>query len=105
MHSYPAWPFLAAPDHPLLSALWEIAAHGGLAVLVVLPLVWRSPRRSRLVLFAFVGGIVLDLDHAVAAGSLDPGAMEQISSRPPTHSLLFVSVPAVVALALTRKGT
>jgi LexA-binding, inner membrane-associated putative hydrolase len=98
-----AWPFLAAPSHPVLSALWEVFAHGLLAVIVILPLAWRSSRRTGLVLLAFIGGIGLDVDHAVAAGSFDPRSMEQLGQRPDTHSLLFVSALALAALVVTRR--
>jgi membrane-bound metal-dependent hydrolase YbcI (DUF457 family) len=102
MHADPSWPFIASPNHPLLSALWEILAHGTLAAFVVSPLVWRSPARRRLLALAFVGGIVLDLDHAIAAGSLSPGAMEELGRRPPTHSLLFALALSLLGLALFR---
>lgn len=99
-----SWPFLAAPDHPLLSALWEVLAHGLLSVLVVSPLLWRSPRRGRFALLAFLVGVGLDLDHAVAAKSLDPAAMEGLSRRPDTHSLLFISALACLVGAVNRRG-
>lgn len=87
----------------MLSALWEVFAHGSLGVIVVLPLIWRNPRRNRLALLAFLGGVALDIDHVVAAGSLNPRSMEQLGHRPDTHSLLFVSVLALIALAATRR--
>lgn len=105
MHSYPFWPFIASPDHPVLSALWEVLAHGVLAAFVVAPLVWRSRMRSRLLLLllAFVGGVILDVDHALVAGSLSPGAMEELGRRPPTHSVAFAATLALIAYALTRR--
>jgi membrane-bound metal-dependent hydrolase YbcI (DUF457 family) len=103
MHPDHGWPFLTTSSHAMLSALWEVVAHGSLAVVVVLPIIWHRPRRVPLVLLAFFGGIVLDIDHAVAARSLDPRLMEQLGSRPDTHSLLFVSVLAFVALVVTRR--
>lgn len=89
----------------MLSALWEVFAHGSLGVIVVLPLIWRNPRRTHLALLAFLGGVALDIDHAFAAGSLGPRSMEQLGHRPDTHSLLFVSVLALIALAVTRRKT
>ncbi len=74
-----------------------------LGVLVAAPLVWRSRRRSRLLLLAFVGGVILDVDHALAAGSLSPGAMEELGRRPPTHSLAFAATLSLIAYALTRR--
>lgn len=87
----------------MLSALWEVFAHGLLGVIVVLPIVWRSQRRTLLALFAFLGGVALDIDHVVAAGSLNPRSMEQLGHRPDTHSLLFVCLLALLALAVTRR--
>jgi hypothetical protein len=98
-----SWPFLAAPSHPVLSALWEVFAHGLLGVIVVSPLIWHSPRRTSLALLAFLCGVGLDVDHVVAAGSFDPRSMEQLGQRPDTHSLLFVSALALAALMVTRR--
>jgi hypothetical protein len=98
-----SWPFIATPDHPFLSALWEVFAHGVLAAFVVGPLAWNSPQRWRLLGLAFVGGIVLDLDHAVAAKSLSPEAMESLSGRPATHSLVFATALALLGFTLTRR--
>jgi membrane-bound metal-dependent hydrolase YbcI (DUF457 family) len=103
MHPDHGWPFLAAPSHPVLSALWEVFAHGSLGVVVVLPIIWRSPRRISLALLAFLVGVALDIDHVVAAGSLNPRSLEQLSHRPDTHSLLFVGMLAFIALAVTRR--
>lgn len=87
----------------MLSALWEVFAHGSLGVFVVLPLIWHRPDRVRLALLAFIGGVAIDIDHVVVAGSLDPRHLEQLGSRPDAHSLLFVSMLALVALAVTRR--
>jgi len=103
MHPRRGWPFLAVPHHPVLSALWELVAHGTLGLLVVLPLVWRSERRARNAALAFAGGVVLDVDHAIAAGSLDPRRMELLGNRPVTHSLLFAGLLALAALAIARR--
>jgi membrane-bound metal-dependent hydrolase YbcI (DUF457 family) len=103
MHPYRGWPFLSAPHHPGLSAAWAVFAHGFLSLIVVLPIVMRSNRRARFATLAFVGGVALDLDHAVAAGNLSPRAMEHLGHRPDTHSLLLAALLALVALALTRR--
>ncbi len=87
----------------MLSALWEVFAHGSLGVVVMLPIIWHSPRRIFLASLAFLGGVALDIDHVVAAGSLNPRSMEQLGHRPDTHSLLFVGVLALIALAVTRR--
>lgn len=103
MHPDHAWPFLAAPSHPALSALWEVFAHGSLGVVVVLPIIWNRPRRALLALLAFLVGVALDIDHALAAGSLNLRSMEHLGHRPDTHSLLFVCVLALLALVVTRR--
>jgi membrane-bound metal-dependent hydrolase YbcI (DUF457 family) len=104
MHPDYAWPFLSAPSHPVLSALWAVFAHGSLGVIVVLPIIWRSPRRFLLAGLAFIGALALDLDldHVVEAGSFDTSKLEHLGSRPDTHSLLFVGALALIALAVTR---
>ena len=74
-----------------------------LAAFVIAPLVWRSERRPLLLLLAFIGGVILDVDHALAAGTLSPGAMEELVRRPPTHSLAFAATLTLIAYALTRR--
>jgi membrane-bound metal-dependent hydrolase YbcI (DUF457 family) len=103
MHPYPGWPFLSASAHPGLSAAWEVFAHGILGLVVVLPIVWRSNKRLLFGALAFVGGFALDLDHAVAAGSLSPHAMEDLGHRPDTHSLAFAAILATVTFLVTRR--
>jgi LexA-binding, inner membrane-associated putative hydrolase len=105
MHPYRGWPFLSDPHHPDLSAVWAVFAHGVLGVLVILPILLRSRNRTLLTLLAFVGGSVLDLDHVVAAGSLDPRKLEDLGRRPDPHSLLFILALALLAWALTRRKT
>jgi hypothetical protein len=103
VHPYRGWPFLSDPHHPVLSAVWAVFIHGVLSLLVVLPIVLYSSRRVLYGTLAFIGGPALDIDHAVAAGSLNPRAMETMSQRPDTHSLLSAVVLALLALALTRR--
>ncbi len=78
------------PGHPTLSAVWAVLVHGLIGVLVVAPIVWRSQRRALGAALAFGGGVALDLDHVVAAGSLEPSRLEHLAGgRPVTHGLLF----------------
>ena len=101
MHSYPAWPFLSDTSHPLASAIWAVFIHGVIGVIVVAPIVWHSRQRILYGLIAFVGGSALDLDHVVAAGSIDPHTLETLSGgRPETHSLGFVVALAVVTFVV-----
>jgi len=101
LHPYPAWPFLSDPNHPLASAIWAVLIHGVIGVLVVAPIVWHSRHRILYGAIAFVGGSVLDLDHVVEAGSVDPHALETLrGGRPETHSLGFVVALAVVTFVV-----
>jgi len=100
---YEAWPFLSDPNHPLLSAVWAVAIHGVLALVAIAPILWRSRHRVIYGALAFVGGSVLDLDHVAAAGSLSLHALESLSGRPDTHSLIFVVALGLLAAALTRR--
>ena len=105
MHPYQAWPFLSDPRHPLLSAVWAIGVHGVLAVFVVSPILRRADHRAVLVLGAFAAGSVFDVDHIVAAGTLNLHAIETLAGgRPDTHSLVVVVALGVIAYALTRRA-
>jgi membrane-bound metal-dependent hydrolase YbcI (DUF457 family) len=103
VHPYRAWPFLSDPHHPVLSAVWAVLIHGALSLMVVLPIVWGSKRPVLYGALAFIGGPALDLDHVVAAGSLDPHTLEDMSHRPDTHSLVVAVGLALLALVLTRR--
>ena len=103
MHAYSGWPFLSDPRYPVLSAVWAVLAHGAISLFAVLPIVLRSRRRVLFGSLAFIAGPALDLDHVVAAGSLNPRALEHLSHRPDTHSLLVAVALALLALALTRR--
>lgn len=104
MSPYQAWPFLSDPAHPFLSAVWAVAIHGVVCLLVVAPIVWRSQYRVIWGAVAAVGGSLIDLDHFVAAGSLSLHAIETLGDRPATHSILFVLLVAVATFALTRRA-
>jgi membrane-bound metal-dependent hydrolase YbcI (DUF457 family) len=103
MHPYHGWPFLTSPDHPTLSAVGAVLIHGSISLFVVLPIVLRSNRQVLFGTLAFIGGPALDLDHAIAAGSLRPEALESLGHRPDTHSLLLAVALALLAFALTRR--
>ena len=102
MHPYRGWPFLTSPQHPTLSAVAAFFIRGSISLFVVFPIVWRSDKRLLLGLLAFLAGPAVDLDHAVAAGSFRPRALETLSHRPDTHSLLFAFVLTLLVYAFTR---
>ncbi len=57
-----------------------------------------------LTLGTFAAGSLFDLDHIVAAGSLNLHAIETLSGgRPDTHSLVVVVLLTAIAYALTRR--
>jgi membrane-bound metal-dependent hydrolase YbcI (DUF457 family) len=47
-------------------------------------------------------GILIDLDHLIAARSADPMAMMSLNARPPAHSLIGVVVLALAVGLLSR---
>jgi zinc transporter ZupT len=103
MHPYLGWPFLSDPSHPVLSAVWAVLVHGLISLLVVLPIVWRSRRRALGAALAFAAGPALDLDHVVAAHTLDPSRLEHLAGgRPATHSMLLAVALGVLVLLLIR---
>ena len=103
MSPYRGWPFLSDPGHPLLSALWAVVIHGFVCLVAVGPIVWRSDRRVAFTLLAFIGGSAIDLDHFIAAGSLDLHTIETLGGRPDTHSLVFVLALSGLTLLVTRR--
>jgi hypothetical protein len=78
-----------------------VLVHGCLGVFVVGPLLWRSRHRVVYGAIAFVGGSALDVDHFIAAGTLNLHRIESLpGGRPETHSIAFVLVLAVATFAL-----
>jgi membrane-bound metal-dependent hydrolase YbcI (DUF457 family) len=88
----------------LLWALLDEVAHGAVAATCAL---WLVPRWGlRPVVVAVLAATLIDVDHAIAGGSLAPERMMQLSARPPTHSLLAALGLAILAgmLGGTRIG-
>jgi len=84
-------------------AMWaglDALAHGAAAGLVA---VWLVPGfGTRTLVWGIAAGILIDLDHAVAARSLNPLQMMSLAARPPTHSLL--AALALAALVGSLRG-
>jgi membrane-bound metal-dependent hydrolase YbcI (DUF457 family) len=77
----------------LAFAIADEIAHGSVALLCALAM---APTWGfRPVLVALLAGTLIDVDHAVAARSLDPTRMMMLGARPATHSLA-----GVVSIAL-----
>jgi hypothetical protein len=83
---YQGWPFLSDPGHPFLSAVWAVLVHGCVSLLVVAPILRPSRHRTRYALLAFAGGSAIDVDHFLAATTLNLHTVETLSGRPATHS-------------------
>lgn len=79
-------------------AIADEIAHGSVAVLCALPLLpgWGS----RVVLVALLAGTAIDVDHTVAARSLDPIRLMSLGARPPTHSLIGALLISVIIAAI-----
>ena len=86
-----------------LSAAWAVLdglRHGAAATVAM---VWLRPRWGWApVVAATAAGVLIDLDHVVAAGSVDPSAMLGLGVRPLTHSL--VAMLAFAGLAGVTAG-
>jgi membrane-bound metal-dependent hydrolase YbcI (DUF457 family) len=93
----------AAAGWPWLIALADPAVHALVAVALVLPLYGRGLLSPGLALLTVGLAVLIDLDHAVAAGSLHPARMISLPVRPLSHSLLF-SLGAGALLAGLLRG-
>ncbi len=92
---------LRVDDFLLLTVVVDEILHGLIAIMVNIPIVYvlyREKRSIHVILFPAIIGIWLDLDHAVAAGSLNINAMLSLGSRPPTHSVLFAIIFSILAM-------
>ena len=69
-------------------ALLDEVAHAAVALSIML---WTWPAWGwRPTAVAVLAATLIDVDHAVAAGSLDPARLTSLAARPPAHSLLGV---------------
>jgi hypothetical protein len=86
---------------PLLIGLADPAVHGLVSGLLVLPLWLRRVVDTPVAIVAVLAGVLIDLDHAIAAGSFDFKAMLSLPGRPLGHSFVVSTLVAVgLALAL-----
>jgi membrane-bound metal-dependent hydrolase YbcI (DUF457 family) len=83
-----------APRGTLRRGLLDILCHLGTALTVTLPVLSNTRHSKEFGTTAVVSAIVLDVDHIVAARSLEMRNWMTMPARPPTHSL-----GAMVALA------
>ena len=84
----------------LAFAVVDEIAHASVALLCALALAptWGFGP----VLFALAAATLIDADHALAAGSLDPAQMMMLGARPATHSLCGAVLLALLIGAATN---
>jgi membrane-bound metal-dependent hydrolase YbcI (DUF457 family) len=83
-----------APKGTVRRGLLDIFCHFGTACAVILPMLRNTSHQRLFGATAIVSAVALDLDHILAARSLQMRSWMTMPSRPPTHSL-----PAMVAIA------
>lgn len=88
---------------PILVGWLDPFAHGLLGLALSLPLIRKHGWK-----WGFIGvlvSILLDVDHAVMAGSLDINAMISLPGRPFSHSFLFAfALSFLISIINTRAG-
>ena len=85
---------------PLRHALKDVSLHLLFACLVNLPLFVFRPGLD-LVVVVVLFGVLIDLDHAVAARSISVSQMISLPMRPITHSFIFAFLSFLVVFAIT----
>lgn len=93
-----------AAGRPWLIALADPATHALVAVALTLPFLGTGRIGWPLALLTVSLAVLIDLDHAVAAGSLHPARMVSLPARPLSHSLLFAAAAGgLLAAVLPRR--
>jgi hypothetical protein len=90
---------------PTFWALFDVLVHGAVALAVAGPAIRRAQYKRRALALsglAYLSATALDLDHFVAAGSLDVRAALVLAARPPTHSLTFALLLGAVLSRFSR---
>jgi membrane-bound metal-dependent hydrolase YbcI (DUF457 family) len=77
--------------------LLDLACHLGVASAVTLPVLPQTKHRRDFGLVAIGSAVTLDLDHVLAARSLEVNSWMTMPSRPPTHSFGAMIVLAWIA--------
>jgi membrane-bound metal-dependent hydrolase YbcI (DUF457 family) len=74
---------------PILIAIADPATHGLVSLLLISPFIYFKKIDFKIGLFAISLGVLIDIDHIIAARSFDPAAMVALLERPISHSVLF----------------
>jgi membrane-bound metal-dependent hydrolase YbcI (DUF457 family) len=77
--------------------LLDLACHFGVASAVTLPVLPKTEHRRDFGIVAIGSAVTLDLDHVLAARSLEVNSWMTMPSRPPTHSFGAMVVLAWLA--------
>jgi membrane-bound metal-dependent hydrolase YbcI (DUF457 family) len=95
------WAFAAQAQTDVQGLRWaglDILSHAAIAAFVC---VWTVPAWGwRPFMAAIVAAIVIDVDHLIAARSIDPQRITALKSRPATHSLASAAAIATAAWLL-----
>jgi hypothetical protein len=100
---------LRQPVTGFLRGIWPLTdslVHFVVGLLVVSPILLHQPRWLKtlgLGAMVFAGAVLIDLDHAIAAGSLSLYAVTHLSLRPPTHSLAFALALGLLIWLFSRR--
>jgi hypothetical protein len=86
-----------------LRAVSDPLVHGAVAAIIMSMIRVGRPEWSRWTILVGVAvAMSIDIDHAIAAGSIDVYRMITLPMRPPTHSLTFALAAATLIGFLSR---
>lgn len=87
---------------PILIALSDPSVHGLVGLVLMLPFWLYGIIDNKIFGLAVSLSFLIDIDHAIAAGSFDVKEMLSLPSRPISHSLLFsILIGCIVAYGCT----
>jgi hypothetical protein len=95
---------LCFANNILLGGWFDPFAHGFLGLALSLPFAYYLRPRWFWIFWGIFLSVALDVDHAIAAGSIDIVKMVSLASRPPTHSITFALVMFLVVLPFNRRA-
>lgn len=81
---------------PVAIAFVDPAIHGSVSFLLLLPFYFFQKVNTQMFIIGVSFGILIDVDHAVAAHSINIKAMLSLPARPITHSVLFAGIICIL---------
>lgn len=91
-------------NNMLLSGWFDPFAHGLLGLVLSLPFAYYLRPRWFWIFWGVFLSVALDVDHIIAAGSIDIVKMTSMASRPPTHSITFALAMFLIMLPFNRRA-